>query len=813
MREGHLPPPTETSPLLQSASAPPIGHSTAVDNEAMSSTDNTIAVLVELIGARHLPLIKLRRGAQVQQRMETYCVVQYGTKTIHQTTPHTPNLSSLSRFSRALWRMSSRRAATLHARSLQNPIWTIQEHSVFCFHVTVRDLANHKALVVNLWAKRRSRASVSPTRSRTEQVQLIGRVRLKCTDVLGQHIYSEDRVELLLENELGQVVRQHAGGKEATLALRFRLASKADVKFCNHWNQIDPLVPFDSAKLLRDADILQNTDYLRGALVTEVEGSDIRGKHFISAVTGALHQQAVSLGGDNVIPVKPYPDPERPEETKRLTKQEITEMTQLPSQKWVQAFSDRASLGRIYVEILSAHDLPNVDVGSSLGNATDAFCVLCYGDVMLQTDVVDDELSPHWLPWTQRAFVLTMGHPSHMLYLAIFGFKRNPLLNHTPIGRVEVNLSNFQNKTVYNLEFNLFGASHAFERQVKGRLRIRLRKEISDERRALLSTLQVSPAAYINVSKKKSLLVARYTCCGEYDSEDQFRLQVLDSYIKELLDRYLKRLIESIKDGATSLMFWRGQVHGFPLYSLAALIIGIAVVEKPRLIPAAIFFGLAGLLLVQLQERLKSPSPWEHCLPFSHQLAILLKGKSLPRYTVIDANAGAEQIKKRDAELERRREEERLLDETREAIEKELQEMESQLHVQTKSTGLSLELLVTLGKIQSIIGLIMRFLRRMDVILCWEESNVTFFVTVGLFLSGFVALFLPWALITKISGHILVVLLLGPQNKLIDLVWHRSDEESGERLQKLFRRRIEEARYKHEEGQKIKAFRQLLFGR
>eukprot|EP00977_Amphora_coffeiformis_P016528 scaffold5139_cov155-Amphora_coffeaeformis.AAC.3 len=830
---------TETSPLL--AKDEEMGHGQRPTPSNNNDDDaKQLFVLVDLVGACHLPI----------QNMDTYCVVQYGTKTIHKTQPMVNYLSNATRLSRALWRLSSQRAERLYQQGLQNPIWTVQEHALLTVPVTKRDVANSRALIINVWArpkrKLKNRAVVVANASAPK---FVGKCHIKVPDILQNHL-NEQRLELPLEGELGNPIMGPQGGGEerSTLALRCRVASQADVAFCRHWNhqrdnggadKIDP------TRLLMEGDILHDPDYIRGAMVTEKENREILGKRITTALTSSMVSSPPRRG---LIRVKPYADPHQPEETEFMTHSDIKSATGRPSQKWIQAGSEGStSLGRLYVEILSAHDLPNVDFGSTVGNETDSFCTLVYGDAMVQTDVIDDELNPHWLPWSQRAFVFHMQHPSQVLYLAVFGFKRNPLVNHTPIGRVEINPINLQNNTIYNLEYHLTSTSHSTERFARGRIKIRLRMEVDDERRALLATMfKPPPVVYVNVTKKKSLQVARYTCCGEYNNEEKFSVQVLQGYIAEILDGYLKTIIESLQHGGASLIFWRNQVTigavGFPLYSLLAFIVGISVVENPEFLPASLFFGLAGLFLVYMQLRQNSPSPWKRSHSFGHYFRILIMGKSIPEYTTISANAAEGEIKAMQAELERQTEEAKRFDEKREMVEKDLEELEGLGNIQTKSNGIPLELLVVLGKIQGIVGGmfghlrrldvhsilsshqrvvlfpysidICRFLRAVEIIVTWEESSLAFLITFFLLLAGMISLFLPWAFLLKLMGRVLVIALLGPQNKLIDLFWSRQQKESDDqRIRKMFRERFREARCKQEEARKLKAFRQLLFGK
>ena len=113
--------------------------------------------------------------------------------------------------------------------------------------------------------------------------------------------------------------------------------------------------------------------------------------------------------------VRPGPDPKRKEETAWLTKEKIDEESLKQSYEWIDIGS--GSLGKIFVEIIGCDKLPNMDVGSVLGNKTDAFVSLVYEDCFERTDVIDDSLSPRWMPWSKRAFIFNCMHTSSQLFL------------------------------------------------------------------------------------------------------------------------------------------------------------------------------------------------------------------------------------------------------------------------------------------------------------------------------------------------------------------------------------------------------------
>jgi hypothetical protein len=154
---------------------------------------------------------------------------------------------------------------------------------------------------------------------------------------------------------------------------------------------------------------------------TETDESQVAGASlFINALSYVFTSSNYmdSKSGTMKRLIKPHPDPERMKATNCLAPHEITVETRRPSEHGVEAGSGR--LGKLHVEILSCHNLPNVNVGEAVENVTDSFVSLIFEDAFVQIPVIDDELSPHWLPWTQRAFTMGIMHPTSMLYLGVF---------------------------------------------------------------------------------------------------------------------------------------------------------------------------------------------------------------------------------------------------------------------------------------------------------------------------------------------------------------------------------------------------------
>jgi C2 domain len=152
-----------------------------------------------------------------------------------------------------------------------------------------------------------------------------------------------------------------------------------------------------------------------------------------------------------------------------MTKVQLQQEALKPSTHWIEA--GNGSLGKLYLEVISCDHLPNMDLGNISLNmnhrdVTDAFACIVFEDVIVNTDVITNTLSPRWMPWCHRAFVLNILHPSSDVFVGIFDHdpENNPLHMasqvassslHDPIGRIVINLSHFKPDTTYLLNVRI----------------------------------------------------------------------------------------------------------------------------------------------------------------------------------------------------------------------------------------------------------------------------------------------------------------------------------------------------------------------
>ena len=830
--------------------------------------DREIVILFELVGARNLSLRDTEfstfglldgedsNSDNKQRVLQPYCVVKYGDEIIHRT-----------------------KKATEVGK---DPIWTVSSQSLFLLKTTPKDLTR-TILNISLYNKGKSKVSVSTisnaarrlltTSGRKIDTSFLGQVNLDATTILSN--CDGDRIEFPIEDELGEETSTFTS--QGSLALRLRVATESDQAIVHSFQKnvsspsatdgtrSNSVTSSTSSSIYRDiSNFIQGSNMVESStveestpvvtarniyrqedirplakLITETSETEVAQSSLVNAVSSVFSSNVIrdAATGTKKVRIKPGPDPDNVKETEFLSSSDITVETRQPSKHWVQAGS--GTLGTLYLEILSCHDLPNVDVGEAVGNVTDSFVCAVYEDTLAMTDVIDDELSPHWLPWTQRAFCFGMMHPASILYLGVFDYDLG-IGNHEPLGRVAVNVGNFRKNTLYTLQYNLYPSANVTDRTANGRITIRLRMECDDEKAALLTVLRhPRPKIHINVKKEKSFKVVRYTCFGEHDGEEKFELAVTRSYVDEIFE-YKSAISYAIGDTIRSLIFWRGQVQIctiggtpllFPMYSLCFFCATTTLVERPYLIVPFTLLGWGMMMLALLTIRRQHPSPWNSCPSFWHYLCLLKDG-------VAPNDARGNTIKEYEgweaAQAYERRQNQRLEQDRKIALKKAaLQQQISTIGDEDMSTKVStqgaipLELLNRLARYQGIIGRLCSKFRFIKMILTWEESVVSFWITATLLFAGAVTLLLPWAFILTWSGRIITWGLFGPQMKIVDFMLQaqqaRNNSQTGastdaedkplKSLVSKFQEQFKLARMRREEAVKLKDIKSLAFGK
>ncbi len=662
-----------------------------------------IGILVEVIGARCLVLREedeLVRDVD-PSTIRPFCVVKFDGKRIHKTN----------------------KSEDLGC----NPIWTPHSSkSIFLLETTARAISRS---ILNISIHTKIKGSL-PSVLNTSTSAFLGQVHIDSSTLLSH--CDENRFELNIEDEYGEKL-----SNLGQLALRCRVATPSDISMLAALNG-EVVIPSNGGitDIVMDADEATPEIYTKrvdrpiSTMITEEAGAQMAQSSLVESAKNLFvsNKATCSETGKTKVRVKPYPDPERQAETEFLKPFDIRVETRSPSSNWVEAGS--GSIGRLFVEVLSCDDLPNLDSGGEMiGNFTDSFCTVVFEDTCAMTDVIYDELSPRWLPWTKRAFSFNVIHPASVLYLGVFDF--DVLGGHDPIGRVAINVCNLQRDTIHTLSYNLYPASNVTERTAAGSITVRLRLEWFDPRSALLAAWKPRPTMHVNVEKEKTFRVVRYTCYGEYDNPTHFNTTLMRSYVNELFE-YKRNLGYAIKDAIKSLVFWRGQVKVFnvmvPIHSMIFFIGSLRLVEKPQLIVPYSLLGGAWIMLANLTIRRQHPSPWQRRLSFMDYLDILRTGKASTPVKHIKEFEGAEAAEAYELAWKKRVDKDAKMILKRAELLKEISEIDVNIETQVENSSLiPVDLLNRLGRYQGILSRMCKKFRFIKIILTWEESIISFF--------------------------------------------------------------------------------------
>ena len=120
------------------------------------------------------------------------------------------------------------------------------------------------------------------------------------------------------------------------------------------------------------------------------------------------------------------------------------------------------------------------------------------------SQVIDDSCSPMWMPWSSRAFVFQMGHPSTAIYIGVADYDLGPL-KHECIGRVAIDMEKFFPGTLYTLTYTLYKSSNLVDRGMSGSdkedigtITVRLCVEFPNKRKHLLKGWKAPGHKWVN---------------------------------------------------------------------------------------------------------------------------------------------------------------------------------------------------------------------------------------------------------------------------------------------------------------------------
>lgn len=388
-----------------------------------------------------------------------------------------------------------------------DPIWCIDQRCLFLLNVADAMLENEEDVSscnsAHLHFDVRNKEfsvikdPLSCVRKDPISCALIGSVKISVRDILNVcKRVPEERIELQLHPTckkecLEQTIEALAGkfsekdnykneydamcddmheSEKNRLAIRFRFATTFDQQFIQELDLCKDVSGFRKVSSLwkkRDMHLKDGDRSKEFRLITEVDQKEIGVKELMNMMSG-FYKSNYTEGADGVRRdrVLPGPDPCRIDETKFLSHEEMTAEMRKSSTHWTEFGANmKGSFGRVFLEILQCEGLPNMDPGGAIGNKTDAFVCAVYEESIAETTVIDDILSPMWMPWTQRAFCFNMKHAFSQLFISVNDFDIGPSL-HDGIGRVVVNLNHFESNVYYTLKYKLHPAANVVAREV-----------------------------------------------------------------------------------------------------------------------------------------------------------------------------------------------------------------------------------------------------------------------------------------------------------------------------------------------------------
>eukprot|EP00934_Nitzschia_sp_Nitz4_P000987 Nitzschia sp. Nitz4//scaffold248_size28759//12858//16752//NITZ4_008109-RA/size28759-snap-gene-0.10-mRNA-1//-1//CDS//3329543992//987//frame0 len=644
-----------------------------------------------------------------------------------------------------------------------------------------------------------------------------------------------ERLEFEINPPGKHQLNRRAKEGSSRLALRFRPATMEDVKFMRSFQE--------------------NKRYRRTAVYAGDTFLPPR-DHKISM----MQKQERKVGHNHFVEyrVKPFADPDNQMETSFLTRKEIHMTALQQSRHWIEAGT--GGLAKAYVEIIGCDKLPNLDTSITGRDKTDAFVCLVFEDCVVNTDVINDCLSPRWMPWTQRAFVLNVMHPSSQLMVGVFDHDRGIAdASHDPVGRAVVNLTNLRPGTVYTTNYTLYEISND-TRVNRGTITLRIQVEIPDNRKMLLGSWSTSLQNDVSVSERQYFRTTHHTLVhGEHPSV--LSLRSISSYVQEILT-YLDALF-FVQSGLATVLLWRGHfpinvrylwpncgsggsgcidkctrvsTWKLPLHSMVSFGWGVALANNFDRFPAFLVFSIAWFLLATMEVSRSHPSKHDQPKSYLELLSMFLFNSSVSPVE-IESNENLDAIKAYNEErAKQKKAREDVLNTIQmeqrkyEAyINSESSKLEEEVDIMTQAQGglTSMALAPFRGillPIQHLLNNICVVLRVVKSVVIWRDSFAAFWIVSLSLIGSLLILFIPWTFLISWTFKIAVWVLLGPWMKLLDICYFRRstlmEEEQqkadlAEKFQERYTMLLDESfgrKLRKEAALKMKDFKKYMFG-
>jgi hypothetical protein len=251
-------------------------------------------------------------------------------------------------------------------------------------------------------------------------------------------------------------------------------------------------------------------------------------------------------------------------------------------------------------------------------------------------------------------------------------------------------------------------------------------------------------------------------------------------------------------------------VHSFLFFTSACILI-----ERPYMFPSFLLLSVAWIMLATQTIRHQNPSPWSSCPSFSYFLDVLRYGHSQLVVDKIEAYQNWKEAEAFERQCQQRLEKDQELAAKQAALKAKIDHIgDDKIH--TKQTdGLSIALLERLGRYQAMLGRYCGYCRYVKIIVTWEESILSFWITAIFLAAGLVSLLLPWGFILTWTSRLFVWGLFGPHMLIVDVFLNNDSDSREKNLLKAiesFQKDSQSARMRRQDAVKLKDLKKLAFG-
>merc|ERR1711933_201685 len=477
----------------------------------------------------------------------------------------------------------------------------------------------------------------------------------------------------------------------------------------------------------------------------------------------------------------------------------------------------------IFLEVIGCTRLPNKDKSLSSRRKTDPFVCVVYEDTVNFTDQLSNCLSPRWMPWTKRAFILHTVHASSLIYLGVFDW--DAVGKHDYIGRVIINVTNFRFHSDYLLHYKLNYSET--ENKMCGNITVRLRIECPDERSLVLSNVLEYPTPIqVNVRSERKYEVVQATVHGP-DKEQGYSIATITACCYELLSFY-NFFLHYIYDALITVLLWRGtftvtvkeKKYCIPLHSMIVFVAGITFVENVKLIVPYFFGSIALLMLTLLELQNRNPSRWHKCKSLQEFLEMVIYADT-SKYAQSDIKPGENVYEAMSYMNEVEHDKHSMMVALEEEAKMQAHHYQMLNRFDTDVTN-NKKNIIPIAKplkdtfypyqkqLESLCWAI-RFLRN---VLVWKLGYYSFWITASSILLAIAFFIIPWSWIVYKISKILIWIFLGPWMKLIDIYYYDKEKVSRtEKLQRQFYLLLKQQKIEHEKAAKLKDMKSFLFGK